>query len=83
MSEELVVLADGRRMGIVKAKGERLAFAYDSQWLASPEAYPLSLSMPLVAPEHGHRVVEAFLWGLLPARINRVKTQMSKKRVGV
>ena len=66
MSEELVVLADGRRMGIVKASGERLAFAYDSQWLASPEAYPLSLSMPLVAPEHGHRVVEAFLWGLLP-----------------
>jgi len=66
MTEELVVLADGRRMGIIKAKGQRLTFGYDSKWMAYPEAYPLSLSMPLVTTEHGHRVVEAFLWGLLP-----------------
>lgn len=66
MSEELVVLADGRRMGRIKAKGQRLTFTYDRKWMAAPEAYPLSLSMPRVTPEHGHRVVEAFLWGLLP-----------------
>ena len=30
------------------------------------EAYPLSLSMPIAAKEHGRSVVEAFLWGLLP-----------------
>ena len=66
MSETLLVLADGQRMGQVEAKGRRLNFVYDSEWMASPRAYPLSLSMPLVVPEHGHRVVEAFLWGLLP-----------------
>lgn len=66
MSEQLLVLADGRRMGCVEARGQRLTFIYDTKWLSSPNPYPLSLSMPLVVPEHGHRVVEAFLWGLLP-----------------
>ena len=66
MSEQLLVLADGRRMGCVEARGQRLTFIYDTDWLSSPNPYPLSLSMPLVVPEHGHRVVEAFLWGLLP-----------------
>ncbi len=66
MSETLIVLADGQRMGRIEAKGRRLGFVYDSEWRNSPRAYPLSLSMPLVVPEHGHRVVESFLWGLLP-----------------
>lgn len=66
MSKQLLVLADGRRMGHVEAKGQRLTFIYDAEWLSSPNPYPLSLSMPLVVPKHGHRVVEAFLWGLLP-----------------
>ena len=32
----------------------------------NPDSYPLSLSMPLAAAEHGPGVVEPFLWGLLP-----------------
>ena len=32
----------------------------------SAESYPLSLSMPLAAKEHGPAAIEAFLWGLLP-----------------
>src|SRR5262249_4178987 len=32
----------------------------------APGAYPLSLSMPLAAAKHGHKPMEAFLWGLLP-----------------
>lgn len=66
MSGQLLVLADGRRMGRVEARGQRLSFVYDAEWMSSPNPYPLSLSMPLVVPEHGHRMVEAFLWGLLP-----------------
>jgi serine/threonine-protein kinase HipA len=53
-------------MGEVVLRGDRLSFRYETPWQSSESAFPLSLSMPLVAPEHGHRVVEAFLWGLLP-----------------
>lgn len=66
MNEDLVVLADGQVMGQVSRKGQRLTFEYDPAWLAFPGAFPLSTSMPMVVAEHGHAVVEAFLWGLLP-----------------
>jgi serine/threonine-protein kinase HipA len=64
---ELVTLLDGKEIGRVHndARG-RLTFVYDDEWRNSPEAYPLSLSMPIVSKEHGRSVVEAFLWGLLP-----------------
>ncbi len=64
---ELVTLLDGKEVGRVHndTRG-RLTFVYDDQWRNAPEAYPLSLSMPIVSKEHGRSVVEAFLWGLLP-----------------
>jgi serine/threonine-protein kinase HipA len=64
---ELVVLLDGKEVGRIHndARG-RLAFVYDDKWRQAPAAYPLSLSMPLAAKEHGRAVIEAFLWGLLP-----------------
>src|SRR5258708_20390114 len=64
---ELVTLLDGKEVGRVcrDARG-RLTFVYDDQWRNAPEAYPLSLSMPIAAKEHGRSVIEAFLWGLLP-----------------
>lgn len=67
MSAELVALLNGREIGrIVHDKRGRLSFAYAQTWRTARGAYPLSLSMPLAAAEHGHRPVEAFLWGLLP-----------------
>jgi serine/threonine-protein kinase HipA len=67
MSNELVALLDGREVGRVhKDRRGRLTFAYSDDWREAPAAYPLSLSMPLAAREHGPSVVEAFLWGLLP-----------------
>jgi serine/threonine-protein kinase HipA len=64
---ELVALLDGKEVGRVHndARG-RLTFVYGDEWRNAAEAYPLSLSMPLAAKEHGRAVVEAFLWGLLP-----------------
>lgn len=44
----------------------RLTFRYEESWRENPAAFPLSLSMPLSAAEHGHRATSAFLWGLLP-----------------
>ena len=66
MSDSLVALGDGRLMGEVTQQGDRLSFRYNPDWQSSDLAFPLSLSMPLVTAEHGNRVVEAFLWGLLP-----------------
>ena len=67
MTVELIALLDGKEVGRVHndARG-RLTFIYSDDWRKAPEAYPLSLSMPLAAKEHGRSVVEAYLWGLLP-----------------
>lgn len=67
MTAELAALLDGKEVGRVRndARG-RLTFVYDEAWRNAADAYPLSLSMPLAAREHGPAVVQAFLWGLLP-----------------
>ena len=67
MTNKLVALLDGIEIGRVQrdARG-RIKFVYDDEWRKAPDAYPLSLSMPLGAKEHGRTVTEAFLWGLLP-----------------
>jgi serine/threonine-protein kinase HipA len=63
----LVTLLDGKEVGRVHSDTRgRLTFIYDDQWRNAAEAYPLSLSMPIAAKEHGRSVVEAFIWGLLP-----------------
>ena len=67
MTDELVALLDGQEVGrIRRGAGNRLTFVYADAWRETADAYPLSLSMPFAAREHGRAVVEAFLWGLLP-----------------
>jgi serine/threonine-protein kinase HipA len=67
MTTELVALLGGKEVGRVQrdVRG-RITFLYDDVWRKAADAYPLSLSMPLGAKEHGRAVIEAFLWGLLP-----------------
>jgi serine/threonine-protein kinase HipA len=79
MTNELVALLDGKEVGRIRrdARG-RLTFVYDDAWRTAADAYPLSLSMPLGAKEHGRNVVEAFLWGLLPDN-DRVLTKWAAK----
>jgi len=66
MSDELIALLGGSEVGRVRQQRGRLTFTYNEDWRGSADAYPLSLSMPLAALEHGHDMVEPFLWGLLP-----------------
>jgi serine/threonine-protein kinase HipA len=79
MTNELIALLDGREVGRVHndARG-RLTFVYDSDWRQTRDAYPISLSMPLAAEEHGPAAVQAFLWGLLPDN-ERVLDRWAKK----
>lgn len=66
MFDELVALFEQREIGRIVRRSGRLSFQYDEAWRTSQESFPLSLSMRLIAEEHGHTVIEAFLWGLLP-----------------
>jgi len=68
MIDELRVLVGDKWMGRVvwDRRRNRLSFAYESEWRQDPASFPLSLSMPLTASEHGHAVVDSFIWGLLP-----------------
>ena len=71
MTDRLVALANGRVVGEVQRdRRGQLAFVYDAGWRASEHAYPLSLSMPIGAPRHGHDKTEPWLRGLLPDNEN-------------
>jgi len=64
---ELIALAGDREMGRIRMERGQLSFRYADAWLAgSGWHFPLSLSMPLANPEHGNRVVGAYLSNLLP-----------------
>ena len=47
------------------ANGECL-LQYSDEWLANPDAYPFSLSLPLQADPHTTNNIEYILQGLLP-----------------
>lgn len=67
MTKELIVLLGDNEIGWVRQDQRgKLTFTYDDEWRNRRGAYPLSLSMPLAASEHGHDVIDAFIWGLLP-----------------
>ena len=64
---ELAVVANRRRLGTVtRSRGGDLSFVYVTQWRQDPDAFPLSLSMPLRADPYPHASVEPWLAGLLP-----------------
>lgn len=75
MAGELIVLLYGRKIGRVEMnRNGRLFFTYDRNWRAREDAVPLSVSMPLAVAEHQHKIIEAYMWGLLPdneATLNR------------
>jgi serine/threonine-protein kinase HipA len=67
MTDQLIVLLGDARIGqIERDRRGRVRFTYEESFRNERNAYPLSLSMPLVRAEHGHDVVEPFLWNLLP-----------------
>lgn len=66
---ELKVYLDGTFAGVItQSNAGRIDFRYDEDYRRSDDAVPLSLSMPLTTASHSPRVIQAFLWGLLPDR---------------
>lgn len=63
----LHVVIDQRSMGVVETSPDgRVSFTYEEAWRTDPATFPLSLSMPKVAPRYGGGVVSNWLWNLLP-----------------
>lgn len=63
---ELEVLIAGRRAGRVTSTSGRLRLRYHDAYRGSDSPTPVSVSLPVQIAEHGHELVSAFLWGLLP-----------------
>lgn len=62
----LPLFADGRLVATVETTGEGPYLRYDAAWLAAPDAFRISLTMPLTAAEHGPDVAVPWLMNLLP-----------------
>jgi len=60
---------------LIVDKGE-YSFAYKAEWLANPEAMPISNSLPLDATAYHGSIVRAFFANLLPE--NRLRRQLAK-----
>lgn len=66
MRRELVVLLGSRRAGTLRCEVRSCTFEYDPEYVHDPRSTPLSLSMPLRPGVFESRVVDPYLWGLLP-----------------
>jgi serine/threonine-protein kinase HipA len=67
MTKELIAISEGREMGrVARDNSAKLSFTYNERWRNAPDAYPLSISMPLALTAHGNAKIDPFLWGLLP-----------------
>lgn len=63
----LALLLGGVRAGtLIQDPVGRLHLEYAPEWQDRPDAFPLSVSMPLTRTRHGEPEVRAFLDGLLP-----------------
>jgi serine/threonine-protein kinase HipA len=82
MTDQLIALLGGIEVGrVLRARNGRLAFVYNESWQGRPDAYPLSLSMPLALTQHGHAKINAFLWGLLPDNDRVIETWAGRHHV--
>ena len=65
--DELVVLLQGWTAGVLRrATSGSLTFEYDTAWRDDPDAYALSLALPLAGRVHDGTSLTYYLRGLLP-----------------
>lgn len=80
---KLSVLLDRELAGHVEPlSGSRLyRLRYTAAWMGEPSAFPVSLALPLAAPEHQGLAVRHWLRGLLPD--NEARLQEIEREFGV
>lgn len=75
--KDLAVFLSGARVGTL-AQSAGVSFTYSEEYLARPEATPVSLSMPLKGGAYGNRVTRAWIEGLLPSDL-RVRARVAAR----
>jgi len=63
---QAIVRLDGRPVGKLSESGKRIAFAYDPEWLATPGAVPVSMTLPLRSEAYVSEGLHPFFENLLP-----------------
>jgi serine/threonine-protein kinase HipA len=61
-----IVRLDGQRVGRMTETGNQVVFAYDSEWLARPDAVAVSLTLPLRPQPYLSDGLHPFFENLLP-----------------
>ncbi|HEY4181719.1 MAG TPA: type II toxin-antitoxin system HipA family toxin [Kofleriaceae bacterium] len=63
---ELIVRYEARTVGALSADRDQFGLTYDPKWLAAPDAFPVSTSLPLRSEPYAGREAHAFFANLLP-----------------
>lgn len=78
---DLVVTCDRMQVGTTSLVGERLSFIYAPSWLAYAEAFPISMSLPLVSRRYEPDEAHPFFANLLPEQDFAQSIGMSERLV--
>lgn len=72
MSKTLYILYENQVVGeLIQEKSGVLSYKYTLNWLNSPEAFPISISLPLTEDVFADRSVRPYFSGLLPEGVVR------------
>jgi serine/threonine-protein kinase HipA len=63
---EATVRLDGQPVGTLTEMGREVTFAYEPQWLARPDAVPVSVTLPLRVEPYVTQGLHPFFENLLP-----------------
>ena len=78
MTKVLYVFYDNQVIGeLIQEKSGMLSFKYTHSWLNTPEAFPISVSMPLQDIQYSENIVRPYFSGLLPE--GSVRDSVAKK----
>ena len=66
MSRKGFVFFDGTKCGLISETDEGYLFEYDDNWTKSPDAQPVSLTLPLSQKRYESKTLFAFFDGLIP-----------------
>ena len=66
MIRKALVRLDGQDAGVITENEEGYRFQYLESWLASPNCFPVSLTLPLRSEEYRTRYLHPYFQNLLP-----------------
>lgn len=64
--KQLIILCNGVHVGRLVADRNTVTLEYADSWRMSEDAFPVSLSMPMTSAAYPHKIVDPYLWNLLP-----------------